>query len=307
MRKVVKAIVISAKGFRLKCQVDTPTGQVAVFATEEPTRQRPVAVLLHGTAYLAQVWNAVLPSLADSYTVMAIDRRGHGESAKPEQDYDFEYFADDLVAVIDHFDIRGGFGIGHSAGGTDVLLAAARRPDAFARMFVVEPTAMLPGDDDAAETPLGELSRGALDKIRMRRNRFSDTQDALTRLRRVPAFAGWQEPLMSVFIEHGLEPDDGSSVKLRCAPRVEAAMLTPIFRVMETSYRRSAIFASLTDITVPVGIGRCEHSGFLYPPMADAVQKLIPAATEHKFTTGHCVAQQDPDAFAAAVLAFTYN
>ncbi|WP_304116536.1 alpha/beta fold hydrolase [Mycolicibacterium bacteremicum] len=296
----------NARGFHRQYYVQTSSGEVAVFATDEPSRRRPVAVLLHGTAYLAQVWSAVLPALADTYTVLAIDRRGHGASAKPEQGYDFEDFADDLVAVIDHFDIRGGFGIGHSAGGTDVLLAAARRPDAFSRLFVVEPTAMLPGDDDAAEMPLGELSRGALEKIRGRRNSFTDAQNALARLRRVPAFAGWQEPLLAAFIEHGLEPD-GDGVKLRCAPAVEARMLTPIFRVMETSYRRSAIFAALADITVPVCIARCEHSGFLYPPMADAVQKLIPAATEHTFTTGHCVAQQEPHEFAAAVLAFGQN
>lgn len=84
-------------------------------------------------------------------------------------------------------------------------------------------------------------------------------------------------------------------------------MLEPIFRVMERSYRRSAVFASLSTITAPVRIGRCAHSGFLYPPMTDAVQALIPHASEHTFATGHCAAQQDPHAFAAAVLAFVEN
>lgn len=180
-----------ANGFHCRYQVDTPTARVAVFATEEPSRHRPVALLVHGTAYLAQVWNGVLPALSDAYTVVALDRRGYGDSAKPERGYEFEDFADDLVAVIDHFGIRASYGIGHSAGGTDVMLAAARRPEAFARLFVVEPTAMPVGDDDAAEAPLGELSSGALDKIRGRRNSFAGKQEALARLRRVPAFAGW--------------------------------------------------------------------------------------------------------------------
>lgn len=295
-----------ASSFDLRYEVDTPTSRVAVYATEEPSSCRPVAVLLHGTAYLAQVWNGVLPALSSAYTVMALDRRGHGTSAKPEHGYEFDDFADDLVAVIDHFGIEAGFGIGHSAGGTDVLLAAARRPDAFARLFVVEPTAMLVGDDDAAEVPLGELSTRALEKIRNRRNSFVDVDEASARLRRVPAFAGWQESQLTKFIEYGLETV-GDAVKLRCTPAIEAAMLTPIFRVMEKSYRRSATFASLPEITAPVRIGRCEHSGFLYPPMVDAVQKLIPTATEHTFATGHCVAQQDPKAFADAVLAFGEN
>lgn len=298
--------MFSNSEFRWSTQVETSAGQVAVYATEEPSAQKPVAMLLHGTAYLAHVWGAVAAVLGEAYTVVAVDRRGHGASDKPEQGYDFVDFASDLVSVIDHLDIRAGYGIGHSAGGTDILLAAAQRPDAFSRLFVVEPTAMLPGDDDAVEMPLGDLSRGALDKIRSRRNSFADPKDALVRLRRVPAFAGWQDAMLNTFIKHGLE-SDGDGVKLRCTPAIEASILTPIFRVMEGSYRRSAVFSSLADITVPVCIGRCKQSGFLYPPMADAAQKLIAHAAEHTFDTGHAVAQQDPQTFAAAVLAFGQN
>lgn len=292
-----------AQEFRERYTVSAPSAEIAVFATEAPTRHRPVAVLLHGTGYLAQVWNGVLPGLAASHTVVALDRRGHGVSSKPHGDYEFSDFADDLVAVLDHLDIRGALGIGHSAGATDVLLAAAHRPDAFSRLFVVEPTVMPPSDDCALELPLGELPSIALEKVRGRRNSFADKGEALARLGRAPAFAGWHGSLVGTFIEHGLE-QDGEVFRLRCAPATEAAMLAPIFRVMEQSYRRSAAFASLADLAMPIRIGSCEHSGPLYPPMVAAAMKLIPHATEHTFATGHCVAQQDPDAFVAAVLEF---
>jgi pimeloyl-ACP methyl ester carboxylesterase len=290
-------------GFGLQYRVNSGGISIAVHATEEPSRRRPVAVLLHGAAYLSQVWNGVLPALAASYTVLAVDRRGHGLSDQPSDGYDLSDFADDLVAVVDQVDIREAFGIGHSAGATDILLAAARRPKAFSRLFVVEPTAMLVGNDDAFEPPLGDLPRAALEKIHCRANYFDSKSEAVRRLKRAPAFLGWQDMLLSTFVDHGLVPE-GDGFTLRCGPKVEAAMLYPIFRVMEQSYRRSALFGSLAELSIPLRIASCEHSGPLYHPMVSAVKKLVPHATEHAFATGHCVAQQDPDAFAAALLAF---
>jgi pimeloyl-ACP methyl ester carboxylesterase len=292
-----------AVGFEHQYTVNSGGVPIAVHATEAPWRGRPVAVLVHGAAYLAQVWNAVLPALAASHTVLAIDRRGHGLSGRSEAGYDFADFADDLVAVLDRLDVRDAYGIGHSAGATDMLLAAARRPQAFSRLFVVEPTAMVPGDDAAPEPPLAELLRWALDKIRSRRSTFESREAALEWMSKAAAFAGWREPLVSTFVDHGLIRDrDGFT--LRCRPAVEAAMVEPIFRVMGQTYRSSAQFAALSQLSMPVRIAACEHSGPLYPPMVTAAKALISHASDHFFTTGHCVAQQDPEGFAAAVLAY---
>lgn len=293
----------SSFGFTQQFTVNTGGVAIAVHATQTPQAGRPVALLMHGTAYLAQVWNAVLPALAASHTVLAPDRRGHGLSEKPDRGYDFADFTDDLVAVLDEFELQDAYGIGHSAGATDLLLAAARRPQAFSRLFVVEPTAMLPVDDATPVAELGDLPRAALHKVRSRRNAFDSRDSAVARLSRAPAYVGWSESMVSTFIDHALVAD-GDGFALRCAPSVEAAMLEPIFRVMEQSYRPSVVFSSWTQIAAPVRIASCAQSGPLYPPMAAAAKALIPHATDHVFDTGHCVAQQDPDAFTTAVLEY---
>ncbi len=46
--------------------------------------------------------------------------------------------------MIDALDLRDVYGIGHSAGATDLLLAAKLRPERFTRLFVMEPTVMDP-------------------------------------------------------------------------------------------------------------------------------------------------------------------
>ena len=102
---------------------------------------RPPALLVHGTGFVADVWDEVARELASTYTVYALDRRGHGASHKPDA-YHFLDFAEDVCRVIDALDLRDIYGIGHSAGATDLLLATKLRPGRFTRLFVMEPTVM---------------------------------------------------------------------------------------------------------------------------------------------------------------------
>ncbi|WP_456683800.1 alpha/beta fold hydrolase [Bradyrhizobium sp. S3.14.4] len=76
---------------------------------------RPPALLVHGTGFVADVWDEVARELASSYTVYALDRRGHGASHKPDA-YHFLDYAEDVCRVIDALDLRDVYGIGHSAG-----------------------------------------------------------------------------------------------------------------------------------------------------------------------------------------------
>ena len=104
---------------------------------------KPPALLLHGTGFVADVWDEVAHDLASTYTVYAFDRRGHGASHKPGACHFLDY-ADDVRRVIDALELRNIYGIGHSAGATDLLLAAKLLPKCFTRLFVMEPTVMNP-------------------------------------------------------------------------------------------------------------------------------------------------------------------
>ena len=106
--------------------------------------RKPPALLVHGTGFVAEVWDEVAHELASDYTVYGIDRRGHGASHKPSAErYHFLDFAE-FCAVVEALDLTDIFGIGHSAGATDLLLAAKLLPRRFSRLFVMEPTIMDP-------------------------------------------------------------------------------------------------------------------------------------------------------------------
>ena len=70
---------------------------IALARWGEPDSDKPPALLLHGTGFVAEVWTEVAEALAADYTVYALDRRGHGLSHKPSADrYHFQDFAEDL-------------------------------------------------------------------------------------------------------------------------------------------------------------------------------------------------------------------
>ncbi|WP_426610135.1 alpha/beta fold hydrolase [Bradyrhizobium sp. McL0616] len=268
---------------------------------------KPPALLLHGTGFVADVWEEVARDLASTHTVYALDRRGHGASHKPDA-YHFLDYADDVCRVIDALELRNVYGVGHSAGATDLLLAAKLLPKCFTRLFVMEPTVMNP---HAARNPSVGLSDESLSRVQgtLRRRAEFDSADAVfTRYRAAPAFADWTETSLRAYVRHGFTPLDNGGVRLCCTPEIETAILRPIYEAMEQIYvgdARGNPFASLSLIECPVMVTTAEKSGPIYKEMASRAMSLIPHARALVFDgAGHCVAQEAPAIVLRAVREF---
>jgi 2-(acetamidomethylene)succinate hydrolase len=100
----------------------------------------PAVVLLHGTSANHAVWQPVGDALAGRARVIAVDQRGHGRSDKPGSGYTGIRFADDVVTVLDALGIDRAVVAGHSLGGRNAWVAAARHPDRVAAAVVVDYT-----------------------------------------------------------------------------------------------------------------------------------------------------------------------
>ena len=266
---------------------------------------KPPALLVHGTGFVADVWDDVARELASTYTVYALDRRGHGASHKPRS-YHFLDFAEDVCRVIDALDLHDVYGVGHSAGATDLLLAARLRPGRFTRLFVMEPTAM---DPRAARS--GGLNRESLARVEgtlRRRAEFESADAVFERYRAAPTFADWTETSLRAYVQHGFVPLGDGRVRLCCTPEIEYAMLCPIYEAMEQIYvgdARGNPFMGLAEIDCPVRVATAANSGPIYKEMARRAVSLIPRVSTMVFEgAGHCVAQEVPAAVVTAVREF---
>jgi pimeloyl-ACP methyl ester carboxylesterase len=93
-------------------------------------------VLVHGAAADHKRWAPVLPALEPRFTVLAIDRRGRGQSGDAD-DYALEREFEDLAAVVE----LAGEGVnllGHSHGGV-CALEAALLTDRLRKLVLYEP------------------------------------------------------------------------------------------------------------------------------------------------------------------------
>lgn len=86
-------------------------------------------VLVHGLSSNCRTWEGVAAWLAAAgHRVVAVDQRGHGLSAKPEQGYDFATITADLVRLMDALALDRPVVVGQSWGGNVVLELGARYP-----------------------------------------------------------------------------------------------------------------------------------------------------------------------------------
>ncbi len=98
-------------------------------------------VLLHGFLVSHWQWRHVIPTLAQTYDVIALDFPGFGESDRPRP-ADFHYdppaFMDAVLGAMDALGIERATLAGHSMGAAVALYAAARRPERVEKIVAID-------------------------------------------------------------------------------------------------------------------------------------------------------------------------
>jgi 3-oxoadipate enol-lactonase len=90
----------------------------------------PTLLLLHGwTASADLQWFTAYESLAEGYSFVAIDHRGHGRGLRSDEPFTLEAAADDAAALVRHLGVGPVVAVGYSMGGPISLLLAHRHPD----------------------------------------------------------------------------------------------------------------------------------------------------------------------------------
>ncbi|HEY1015913.1 MAG TPA: alpha/beta hydrolase [Herpetosiphonaceae bacterium] len=103
-----------------RLQVGTENGTPVELHYEDRGDGKPV-VLIHGWPLSGRSWERQVPALIGAgYRVITYDRRGFGWSSQPWGGYDYDTFAADLKALIEHLDLREAALVGFSMGGGEV-------------------------------------------------------------------------------------------------------------------------------------------------------------------------------------------
>ncbi|MEW5781976.1 MAG: alpha/beta fold hydrolase [Pseudomonadota bacterium] len=104
----------------------------------------PVVTLAHSLASDISLWDGIAPRLAERFTVLGFDARGHGQTSAPEGPYSWPMLVADLVGLLDALKIERTHFVGLSMGGMLGQHFALAHPERLDKLVLVSTTSRVP-------------------------------------------------------------------------------------------------------------------------------------------------------------------
>ena len=260
--------------------------------------QGPLLLLHHANGFCKGTWGLVAAALCERWRVVAIDARGHGDSSKPEHAdaYAWDHFAEDLLAVAEQLMAEHGgqplaLGIGHSFGGTSMLGAAARRPDVFERLLLVDPVVPPPPMPSLPPERLAHFQR-LVDGAHRRRAHWPSRAAARRWCAERAFFAAWRPEAIELYLLDGMRERPDGSLDLKCPGAIEGAVFSGSSQI--------DVFALARRVHTPALILHAERGDFpraLYDHLAESMPGH---ADIREIDAGHLIPMERPDLVVAA-------
>ncbi len=274
-----------------KCLKIPSTDDVQV-AVHDYGGNGPPIIFCHATGFHGRYWDSICSLLLEDFHCISLDFRGHGDTETPKgTSMQWMGMAEDLLSVVDHFQFKESFGVGHSMGGASLLLAERKRGHVFKSLWLFEPIVIPTG-------PLVEkLSRGndLATSARKRNERFPSREDAFQRYASRPPFLGVDREALRSYVDYGFTDHQDGDVILKCRGEVEA-------QVFENS--STGLFDSLPNIKVISKVaGSTDQQGpaLLAPDIAEA----LPNGSYEEFAgMTHFAPMEDPKRVAVSINSF---
>ena len=104
-------------------------------------RDAPAVVLMHSLLCDGTMFAHLADDLAKTWRVLNLDLRGHGRSTPSSRFFTLCDLADDLIALLDHADVRRAALVGLSMGGMTAMRAAIYHPRRVAALALLDTSA----------------------------------------------------------------------------------------------------------------------------------------------------------------------
>ncbi|MGW8767249.1 alpha/beta fold hydrolase [Streptomyces sp. NPDC055815] len=245
-------------------------------------------VLVHGSWSDRTSWQAAIDAdIRASFTVVAYDRRGHGDSEAVPGQGTRRQDEDDLAALIEGLGHAPAHVAGSSFGASIVLGLAARRPELFRTLTVHEPPLVgVVADDPEAMKEL-QQTFVSFDNVLDHLRKGEDEQGAHAFVEEVALGPGmWDKlpPAMrETFVRHGQTWLDEQN--------------DPTWPELDLE--------GLSACTVPVQLSRGTESPAWFTTVLDRLAAVLPHSRRHTFEgAGHIPHITHPQEYATAVRDF---
>jgi pimeloyl-ACP methyl ester carboxylesterase len=245
----------------------------------------PPLLLLHGFTGHARSWDSFAGVMAAKYRVLALDQRGHGESAWAD-DYSADAMVSDVAAFVGALGLRSYSLLGLSMGGRNAYQFASGRPAGLERLVIVDigPEIVAAGSQ--------RISQGV-----QATDVFASPEDALAAARRANPRADEVEH------QHRVRNNLMLTTDGRWTYRYDRVLRSPNRPLQRPD--TDAAWAMLPKINVPTLLVRGELSDVLG---ADTAERMLREIPDCRFAlvpdAGHSIPLENPRGFLEAVQTF---
>jgi pimeloyl-ACP methyl ester carboxylesterase len=221
-------------------------GDIELSGSEWPGSGDPI-LLLHATGFHRRCWNEVVKLLPGRH-IYAVDLRFHGDSGNKGR-VDWGVMAEDIRLLILQLDLSNVVGVGHSIGGHLIARAAARMPERFRHLVLVDPVILSP-ERYAGFQAFADGIDAAQHPVSRRKNQWRDAQEMYDRFVDRPPFNTWQPAVLRDYCDYALNPAGEDALRqLACDPLHEASIYL-------NQKGNEIVFEELSRIVAPVTLLR---------------------------------------------------
>ncbi|RUP50663.1 Alpha/beta hydrolase family-domain-containing protein [Jimgerdemannia flammicorona] len=259
----------------------------------------------HANGYHKELWHPIMRRLRDNsrdkdrydLELWAFDCRNQGDSAIVNEDVLDDYFswndyARDALQVVDACNVKLGavalVGVGHSFGGTALVLAESLRPGTFTSLVSVDPV-LFPDFMRPYFPRMNPLAAAS----KKRRQLWASHDAALASFLQKPFYQRWDPEMVAIYARDGLRRVPSSlteEVTLKCTRDQEQVTFT----YDQDSFYDA--FNALPSLAAPVWFMFADKSEVITPQMGELIASRPPVASAVFLRdTGHLVPMEKPD------------
>jgi pimeloyl-ACP methyl ester carboxylesterase len=270
-------------------RIESSDGVLLAVHDYNPESLAPTVLFSHATGFHGRVFDPIANELIATHHCVTFDYRGNGDSTLPfDWDVRWSAYGDDALAAARYAANNGPvIGVGHSMGGTALVMAALRQPDLFRVLVLFEPI-IFPLRQSEPNEDRNYMAEGA----RKRRTTFASFDDARANYASKPPLNVLHPDALSAYVNFGFSHQPDGNVTLKCSPEHEA-------RTYETGALHET-WDDLANLTIPTWVISGENQG--PASIAPLIAAAIPGSHFLKYgDLGHFGPMQDPQRFAALI------
>lgn len=187
-------------------------------------QKKPIAHFYGGNGFAIGCYLPLLERLKPDFDLTSLALRGYWFDKPTANKLTREEDADVLIEFLEQTQDKPVIGIGHSQGATATAIAAAKRPELFSKLYLLEPVTFT-----KAQTWVYNLLPRALKmtqepfkSTQAKQNNWQSVADYLAQLRALKAFRRIDDKYLKIFADHSLIKTD-NGYQLIFEPKQELA------------------------------------------------------------------------------------